>query len=84
MQSSFCERGHEVWWGWLNGEELPFVRFTRGYHLCADSADTSPEPVARALRHCYRLHSEVCASHQFTPRRDSRPYVRINHYQEEA
>ncbi len=72
MQSSFCERGHEVWWGWLDGEEEGFIRFTHGYHLCADIDEPTSDPVARALRHCYRLHREVCDSERFTPRRPSR------------
>ncbi len=83
MQTSFCERGHEVWWGWLDGEDLPFVRFTHGYDLRTDDDDSSPEPVARALRYCYRLHSDVCDSDRFTPRLNAYSPRRTYHYEEE-
>ncbi len=61
MESSFCAKGHEVWWAELNGRTLPFVRFTRGYSL-----EPSGEPgqstlaVAHPLRECYRLHADIC------------------------
>ncbi len=83
MQSSFCERLHEVWWAWLDGEEEPFIRVTEGYNLYTDNGDSSAEPVARALRYCYRRHRDVCDSNRFTPRRDSCQSVSTYHDQEE-
>ncbi len=83
MQSSFCERLHEVWWGWLDGEEEAFVRFTRGYDLRTDGDDIGAEPVARALRYCWRLHRDICDSTRFGPRCERRPPARTDHYQEE-
>ncbi len=69
MQSSFCARGHEVWWGWLDGDLIPFVRFSHGYELIDDDLDPEDESAARALRNCFRPHAEICQSREFTRRR---------------
>ncbi len=69
MQSSFCARGHEVWWGELEGELVPFVRFTQAYALTDDDLDPEDESTARALRNCFRPHAEICESREFTRRR---------------
>ncbi len=78
MQSSFCACGHEVWWGELEGELVPFVRFTHGYDLIDDNLDPEDESTARALRNCFRPHAEICDSREFTngARRISHPALR--------
>ncbi len=62
METSLCERGHEVWWAELNGEKRAFVRFTQGYDLVRDESGA----FARAVRYCYRLHSDICDARAFT------------------
>ncbi len=72
MESSFCENGHEVWWSWLEGERVPFVRVTYSYELIDEDA------VAIPLRHCFRLHFEICESQQFTRPRLCPPFQGIS------
>ncbi len=71
MQTSFCENGHEVWWGWLESERVPFVRMTYGYELIAEE-----DGVALPLRRCFRRHAEVCDSTRFTPPRTNHVSLR--------
>ncbi len=61
FETSFCARGHEVWWAELNERRVAFVRFTRGYDL-----EAGGPVLARPLRHCFRLHADICDSVQFT------------------
>ncbi len=73
MDTSFCSNLHEVWWGWLNGERVPFVRVTYGYELLR------PNGQARPLRQCFRRHAEVCDSTCFTPPRpSSTPFIVVH------
>lgn len=68
MESSFCRNGHEVWWSWLEGDWVPFVRVTDGYELIEE------DRVAIPLRHCFRPHAEVCESQRFTRPRHCPPF----------
>ncbi len=68
MESSFCGNGHEVWWSWLDGEWVPFVRVTNGYELIEEEGEAIP------LRHLFRLHAEICDSQRFTRPRLCPPF----------
>ncbi len=68
VETNFCERGHQVWWADLNGENTAFVRFTGAYRLqVIPETGTRGRVVAAEIGLCYRKHRDICPSRSFRP-----------------